>query len=405
MLANSGVGCHAVSALSMRSYNREVPPMRLDLFCAIALSIFAGATPAAAQYATDFEGLTASAGGTVLTGQDSYYLPAGSVDFKAFTYAGNTLGVVAHPGGGNVFVAGTGPGSPLFARAQRDLTFGPGTWRIGFDVLGLFTGTLPTAQNLGSVSLQPSATAQSFIALARWVDPVTAAAWNADYVWFDAAGTSLTESVGNPGFQNLAVNHWYRWETDVDFATNRVLQVRLTDLTTLMTVSHNPVGRYMTGGALGAPAPTGFRMFGGGGVAGNTLAFDNVGISAFTVPCADLAISGSGAPSGTLTFDLTGGAANALAMLLIGPQTGSTVIHLGALGTLSLGLDHPFVPAMMGLTDANGDASLDIQLPPGQLPLITLYAQAMTVAFTPPSHGPPSFDFCTTDVVPFLLGQ
>jgi hypothetical protein len=276
--------------------------MRLDPNCVLVLSLLACATPAVAQYATGFEGLTASAAGTALTGQDGYYLPAGSVTFNAFTYAGNSLGVPANPGGGNIFVAGTGPGSPTFARAQRDLVFGTGTVRIGFDVLAQFGGTLPSAQNLGSVSLQPSATAQSFIALARWSDPLTAANWNADYVWFDAAGTSLTESVGDPGFQNLAVNHWYRWETDVDFATNQVLQVRLTDLTTLLTASFDPVGRFMTGGAASAPAPTAFRMFAGGGVAGNTLAFDNIGIDDFTVPCADLAVGGSGAPGGTLTL-------------------------------------------------------------------------------------------------------
>jgi hypothetical protein len=108
--------------------------------------------------------------------------------------------VPANPGGGSIFVAGNGPGSPVFARAQRDLVFGTGTWRIGFDVLAQYAGTLPTAQNLGSVSLQPSATAQSFIALARWTDVNTATNWNADYVWFDAAA-SLAESIGDPGFR------------------------------------------------------------------------------------------------------------------------------------------------------------------------------------------------------------
>jgi hypothetical protein len=81
------------------------------------------------------------------------------------------------------------------------------------------------------------------------------------------------------------------------------------------------------------------------------------------------------------------------------------VIRIGVLGTLSLGLEQPIVPVMMGLTDANGAASLEIRVPPGNLPLLTLFAQAMTVVFTPPNHGAPSLDFCTTDVVPFLLGQ
>ena len=37
------------------------------------------ATSATAQYMSNFEGLAASAAGTVLTGQDGFYVPAGTV--------------------------------------------------------------------------------------------------------------------------------------------------------------------------------------------------------------------------------------------------------------------------------------------------------------------------------------
>jgi hypothetical protein len=250
----------------------------------VLLAVAAMASQSAiAQYLTDFETLAGSAAGTLLTGQDGYYLPPAVVntDFQVFTYAGNTLGIPQNPGGGNQFIAGTGPaGSPLtFARAQRNMTYGIGVgrWTIGFDVLGTFTGTLPTAQNLGSVSVQPFPGGRSFIALATWTDPATAANWNVNYVWFDAAGTQLQESPG-PSFQTLAIDRWYRWETDMSFDTNEILEVRLTDLTTNATVVHVPVGRYMFGGAAGSTTPTGFRFFAGGGVAGNTMAFDNARI-------------------------------------------------------------------------------------------------------------------------------
>ena len=145
-------------------------------------------------------------------------------------------------------------------------------------------------------------------------------------------------------------------------------------------------------------------MFGGGGVGGNTLAFDNVSIGDFTPPCSSLTVGGSGQPSTTLTFDLTGAAAQAPAILLIGVLEGTTVMQFGVLGTLSLGLAHPYAPSMMGLTDPTGAASLSINVPPGHLPQMTLFAQAMTVLFTPPSHGPPSLAFCTSDVESFEFG-
>ncbi len=240
------------------------------------------ASPALAQYTSDFEGLTATPDGTILTGQDGYYLPVtGSTDFEAYRYAGNSLRLPQNPTGGTRFIAGIGEAGGTFERAQRDMSFAPGTgvWTAAFDIATTYTGTLPSAQNLGSFSLQDSNVAQSFIALARWTDPNMANAWNADYVRSDAAGVQITEAVPDPGFQNLAINHWYRWETDFDLSTNRIVQLRLTDLTTSTTVVHNPVDWYLFGGSAGRPTPTGFRFFAGGGVVGNTVAYDNPSIT------------------------------------------------------------------------------------------------------------------------------
>ena len=152
---------------------------------------------------------------------------------------------------------------------------------MAFDIAATFTGQLPSAQNLGSFSTQLFPAERTYIALARWVDPATAVEWNADYVWYDAGGAQLLESVADPGFQNLAVNHWYRWSTTFDLDTNQILEVSLTDISGGGgTVTHNPVGRYLVGGSAGgAPPPSGYRFFGGAaGVAGNTLGWDNVTI-------------------------------------------------------------------------------------------------------------------------------
>ena len=64
--------------------------------------LIAASALASAQFSTGFEAptYTGSSGGTTLTGQDGWYLPAaGGVDFQVFTYAGNAPGVAANVGG------------------------------------------------------------------------------------------------------------------------------------------------------------------------------------------------------------------------------------------------------------------------------------------------------------------
>ncbi len=236
--------------------------------------------PPVLGYQSGFESESASAAGVVLTGQDEYYLPnATSADFLAFTYSGNALGLPANPSGGDQFIAGTGPGGGVYGRAQRDVNYSSDLWTISFDIAPTVVDPANRFNNLGSVSLQPSGTSASFIPLARWTstDVNEPAEWNADYVWYDAAGASLTELVDDPGFQGLALDHWYNWATTFDLASNQIVEVALTDLTDGTTVTFNPVDRYLQGGAVGGlPLPTGFRFFAGGGQPGNTLAFDNI---------------------------------------------------------------------------------------------------------------------------------
>ena len=253
---------------------------------ALALTLAAGQA-ATAQYFSDFEAplYVGSAGGTIITGQDGFYIPVpDSQHGLVYLYAGNALGLPQNPFGGKQFAGVTGgdPGLPQpFARAQRDMSYGDGTgiWTVSFDIAATFIGELPSAQNLGSFSTQVFPGEATFIALARWSDPATAENWDADYVWFDSGGAQLIESVADPGFQNLAINHWYRWSTTFSLDTSQILQVSITDLATNETFTNNPLDRYLFGGAGGAPTPTGFRLFGGAStVAGNTLAFDNIAI-------------------------------------------------------------------------------------------------------------------------------
>lgn len=234
-----------------------------------------------AQYTSDFESLTASAAGTLLTGQDGYYLPpvALSVDWNVFTYAGNTMGVVANPNGGNVFIAGVAPGTAIGnCRAQRAMNFDNlSAWRFEFDVNCLFTGTPPAANNIGSCSTQPSTTAAYINGLARWPAALTTTTWDADLVYFDSAGVAVTGSLPDTNFQGLTANHWYHWAFEFDYVSNRYHGMEITDLSTNVTHRYEPTDMYMFGGAAGAPLPTDFRWFASGS-AGNVFAIDNATI-------------------------------------------------------------------------------------------------------------------------------
>jgi hypothetical protein len=351
----------------------------LSLLCALA-----AAGTAEAQYTSNFEAVNASAAGTVLTGQDAYYVPPAttSVDFNAHTYAGNAYGIAANPTGGSQFIAGNGPGTGTFARAQRDITFGTGVWTVGFDVCAVFAGTLPTAQNAGSFSLQPSTTNQNFIALARWVDVNLATEWNADYVWYDSAGTALTENVGDPGFLNLPVNTWYRWETDFNLSTNEITEVRLTNIATGVTVTNNPIGRYLFGGTTLTPAPTSFRFFAGGGNAGNVMAFDNCSIgpagpvSIGTRYCSPapanstgmggrLSVTGSNvAATNDVTLNASSLPNNAFGFFITSPSQGMVVMPGGSQGTLCLsgGIGRYVGPGQIQNSGGTGSFSYHVNL-------------------------------------------
>lgn len=235
-------------------------------------------SPAPAQQTLNFENLTASPNGTLLTGQDQWTLPTGSTDYYAFLYAGNTLNLPPNPGGGNVFVSGTAQLNALYGRAQRVVNYGMGTgrWTLAYDVAALFTLAPPAADNLGSISLQPSATAKHFISLMRWVAPATPTAWKQSFVYYSAANVSVTADIPDANFTNLPVNKWYHVEVDFNFTSNKIDEIRLKDVGGTTTWRHAPTDWYLFGGATTTPPlPTDLRLFSGGS-AGNTLAFDNI---------------------------------------------------------------------------------------------------------------------------------
>jgi len=252
-----------------------------------------------AQFSDNFESETGSAGGTVASGQNGWTVPAG-VDMNIYTYSGNSLGFATNPNGNNQFLGGSSQGGTLLARAQHDVTFSGGVWRFAFDFVGGFNGTLPTADNLGSFSLQPSTTNNIFQTLYAWgTNTSTATAFNANVGHFTATGQTGGGAgivFDSPGadWTNLPVNHWFHQTVTVDFGTNSIIDTTLQDLTAGGS-SHDfqPTGWYLAGGqnnTQGLSAATAVRFFAGGNP-GNIMGYDNFSASPVPEPGTVAALS------------------------------------------------------------------------------------------------------------------
>jgi hypothetical protein len=256
------------------------------------------AVPASlAQYSTNFEGPTyvGDADGELLTngfggppGVDGWYNPVtATADFRIFSYLGNAYNIPPNPRGCDQFVAGRRENTTVFcSRAQRDLDMtAGGVWEVQYDVCAAFNGVLPSAQNLGSWSLQNSTTSRFFQSIWVWADPVTGVAWHGQYNAYNSTGVATNNLSPGPEWTNLQLNHWYSMRQRWDYTTNTITEVAITDLDTNVTTTVNPTGWYLTGGATPTlPIPTGTRLFAGGGTCaaavppngeGNIMAFDN----------------------------------------------------------------------------------------------------------------------------------
>lgn len=338
------------------------------ILVACAGSGLALGSAALAQYDTGFEtsdGITASPTGTPLTGQDGFYVPSG-VDYWAMTYAGNAFGFAANPQGGDQFAAGQGLAGPNYSRAQRDMTWPASSATMSYDVACLYTGQPPASNNLGSFSIQPYPGSASAIHLFSFPDINNPAAWQATYLGYNADGTVMT-GVGllpGPEWTGLAMNHWYRFDTDVDFATNQMVEASITDLTTNQTTTVALTGVYLEGGSAGGrPHPTGFRMFSGGGLAGNVVGFDNVDISAGGPPPYTCTITG--VCPGQVTLAWSGAQPSRQQGILFASNTGNFTIQSGACAGTQLGLGTRNLRLYNTIGTGSGSGSVNAQAGPG----------------------------------------
>jgi hypothetical protein len=268
-------------------------PIALILGLAVAQSL--------AQYTTGFEpkAFTGNAAGVPLTGQDGFYVPAiDDANGYCYDYTGNELGIIPNPLGESQFIASTRI-SGAFARAQRDVAFSSECWLLAADINITFTGTLPTANYAGSLSLQPWGDAGSIIILFYWDDIHSADRYTIRVLGYDTEGDVPFLAgipVASDAFRHLQANHWYRLALRVDFLqTNALTSLTIRDLHAAspetVFLPDNLEGYYLGGGTAERGLPTAFRFFGGGGFAGdhipgNTLAIDNLNLlPASEYPC------------------------------------------------------------------------------------------------------------------------
>ncbi|MEO6593724.1 MAG: hypothetical protein ABIP94_03105 [Planctomycetota bacterium] len=279
-------------------------------------------------YTTNFELFAASAAGTPCAGQDGFYVPAvaGSLDGNIHTYAGNTLGIPGNANGGANFWGGLSAGGTAFARSQRALTLPTGKIRIEYDVCCNYLGAaVPPTNNIGSFSFQPSTGAIYVNLLAAYPAGVTfpPTTWDANVITRGATPpATVTTVLANVAFQGLAMGVWHHWGVTIDLVAGTHDSFSITNGVTGITTTYVPgTPLLLPTSAIGAPLPTDFRFFAGGGTAGNVFAIDN-----FTVTnAAEYTTFGAGCP-GALGVPTLAAAPGSL------PVLGSTLtVNLGNL--------------------------------------------------------------------------
>jgi hypothetical protein len=226
-----------------------------------------------AQLETGFEAPDYAVGG--LEGQNGWYIPvAGSIDFQVYEYGGDPHGFSSNPTGGKQFIVGQWNGDNSRAQLDHDFSAG-GVWTIAYDVNNIYDGAQNAVNNIGSFSLQPSTTNQSYIDLNLFGDVNVPTTWNANVNYYDAAGVALSAAPGAE-WTSLEFNKWYRRSATFDFDTHQILEVSITDLESGITTTVNPDSWYLNGGADSMlPLPTAFRFFASGNTS-NVTGWDNL---------------------------------------------------------------------------------------------------------------------------------
>ncbi|MHC5062502.1 MAG: hypothetical protein ACYTG5_00850 [Planctomycetota bacterium] len=133
--------------------------------------------------------------------------------------------------------------------------------------------------------------------------------------------------------------------------------------------------------------------------------------SPLSAQCSSLTVDGDGTPGSTLSFELTGLDANTPVVVLAARDTGDFSFSFGPMGSLDLGIVPPWRVVGVGVSDGDGNAAIERNVPPGIPGSADLHAQGLGVGIDVPRGKPgstppmPAFNFCPSDVVAFTVGS
>lgn len=301
-----------------------------------ALILFA-AVSSNAGYTTGFEwldGVDASDVGVAISGQAGWYQPVeGSAEGFAHIYSGNPFNTLANPLGGQQYlVCASDENKPqIVCRAQHDVDFSSNEWTLTYDWAAQWQGQLPASDFIGSVSLQPSQSANGFQTALRWDDVNSPNSYSALYGIADSIGLPIGQSISNfvspgPAWEHLQTNVWYRSTTTWNFLTGQITRVSIRNLTTgSMTTTATPAGWYLSGGVnnfQGRAFPTALRLFAGGSSTGNVVSYDNintypVSVDATLSPVKELIVLGKGEEGSLSSYDKLDGDSRLICKLFV----------------------------------------------------------------------------------------
>ncbi len=126
------------------------------------------------------------------------------------------------------------------------------------------------------------------------------------------------------------------------------------------------------------------------------LATTAVTATAQSTSCSTLSMKGGGSANTTITLSLRRSASSSFAILVVGRKAGMTVLPLGQLGKLTLGIKMPFIPVPMSKTDIFGNASVELKIGPAT-PKFAVKVQDVSYGFSLLPR--PSLGWCTSTVV------
>ena len=213
-----------------------------------------------------------------LTGQQDWYnpVPGGS---DGLVLNGPGFGLSQNPGGATQRAVSYAPGG-IPSASQVDVAFvNTNYYFVAYDFVNRETLNPAVSDHISTLSLNHPSLQQGqfrgFEVVNRFLSAAeptngSRAAFNV----FDSTGAQMVGVLPGPSWDALAFNTWYRHSIEINFLTNSIVSVTLTNRHTGATTTAYPTGWYLDGGASSSlPIAAALRL--SGAAFGNVTGWDN----------------------------------------------------------------------------------------------------------------------------------